>query len=335
MSDPARRAQLQAIRLAALVREHLGGPEVVFESGVFPGGAALRVGPVAWVLVDEAAERSLGGALAWALRSGASSLTLVADHSTGLLARRASGFSYPIEVVHAEGRTLLPALAEPLVAEVGVSDHHRQFEAVILEAGAEVVHEHGVVAGEVDGLEVCRVVDDPALGVTRLEVGVGAHDREAFLLMHGDRPTATALADVVRSVATVRRNDVQGHPLARLAGERALRQRLVAQPGLLGATTVRPVSPPVPRLNLKDPTPCVAVARIEAEERTGGEAREVTVVCSTGVDLDVVPFTVDAMSATRCGAAVVVVPQRDALEIQHRLAALVRRPVAVVSVALA
>ncbi len=55
------------------------------------------------------------------------------------------------------------------------------------------------------GLEVCRVVDDPATGAVRLEVGVGAHDREAFAIMHGDVPTVEALAGVVRAVAEHRR----------------------------------------------------------------------------------------------------------------------------------
>ena len=55
--------------------------------------------------------------------------------------------------------------------------------------------EHGVLLGEVDGLEVCRVV--LVDGVAHLEVGVGRHDREAFALMHGDVPPAEALVGVV------------------------------------------------------------------------------------------------------------------------------------------
>ena len=52
-----------------------------------------------------------------------------------------------------------------------------------------MVVEHGVVTGEVRGLEVCRVVDDRTTGDgVRLEVGVGAHDREAFAIIHGDVP---------------------------------------------------------------------------------------------------------------------------------------------------
>lgn len=325
-ADPSRRARLNAIKLSALVREHLGESALVAEPSPYPGGAALLVGTTAWVLADEAPHRSLGGALGWALRSGAERLCLVAEASTGLLARRAAGFGVPVDVFAAHGRSLVRAEAEPRPAEASVSDAHRVFEPVILAAGAVVVHEHGVVAGEVDGLEVCRVVDDPATGETRLEVGVGAHDREAFLLMHGNRPTAEALADVVGSVRGHRRADVQGHPLARLAAERLLRSRLIEDPSPIGASEVRTVSPPVPRTSLKDATPCAAVAVVDGVETA--------VVCSVGIDLDAVPFTVDTLGSTGLGSALLVVPPRDAVDLQRRLAALVRWPVSVVAVAL-
>lgn len=326
-ADSSRRARLNAVKLAALVRDHLGDAGVVVEPAPFPGGAALTVGTTAWVLADETPHRVLGGALGWAMRAGAERLCLIAEASTGLLARRAGGLGFPVEVFHADGRVLLPAVAEPLLVEPSVSEEHRAFEQVILDAGAEVVHEHGVVAGEVDGLEVCRVVDDPALGVTRLEVGVGAHDREAFLMLHGGRPTAEALAEVVTVVRGHRRGDVQGHPLSRLAGERLLRTRLIADPGLLGASAVRAVSPPVPRTSLKDATPCAAVATVDGTD--------VAVVCSVGVDLDVVPFTVDVLAASDLPSAMVVLPPRDAIDLQHRLAALVERPVRIVTVPVA
>jgi len=61
-----------------------------------------------------------------------------------------------------------------------------------------------------------------------VEVGVGRHDREAFALVHGDVPTADALASVVESVRSHRRSGGPMHPLARLASERWLRASLVA-----------------------------------------------------------------------------------------------------------
>ena len=93
----------------------------------------------------------------------------------------------------------------------------------------------------------------------RLEVGVGAHDREAFLLIHGAVPPDEALGGVVDGVREHRRVGAAPHPLNRLASERLLRETLLADPSLVGASTLRSAAPPVPRQNVKDAVPCVAV----------------------------------------------------------------------------
>ena len=231
MTDVERHSRLLGIKLRALVAEHLGtdvGGEVIGH----PNGVGLIVGDVAWVLIEGPASRSLGGALALAIRNGATSLQLVADADTGLLARRAERFSFPISVWFAQERTLLAAVAEPLADPPVVTPEHLEFIDIIEAAGATPNIEHGVVAGEVRGLEVCRVVDEPtvghiaeigdfdALGVQSdavlLEVGVGANDREAFRLLHGDIPTIEALGVVVEVVAAQRSAETVQHPLNRL-----------------------------------------------------------------------------------------------------------------------
>jgi hypothetical protein len=323
MSDPSRLARLNAIKLATLVREHLG-VDAEFVQGEFPGGAALCHGDDAWVLLADRPERGLGAALAWALRQGAATLQVVAESGTGLLARRAEAFTEPISVWHAEGRMLLPAVAEPLPVPPPVPAAHREFLDVILQSGAEPHEEFGVFSGEVRGLEVCRVVDDPYLHATRLEVGVGVHDREAFATLHGDQPAPVALARVVEAVLQHRGGGATGHPLSRLAQERLLRARLVDDPSLIGATVVELAQPPVPRLNLKDPVPCVAVATIEGER--------VAVVCSMGVDLDAVPYAVDARAALGLSRCLLVVPTRDAIPVQYLLAEGARPAVTIVPV---
>lgn len=323
MTDPSRLARLNAIKLATLVREHIG-VDAEFVPGEFPGGAALRHGDDAWVLLADRPDRGLGAALAWALRQGAGTLQVVAESGTGLLARRAEHFAVPVVVWHAEGRVLLPAVPEPLPAPPPVPEAHRQFLDVIVESGATPHEEFGVLSGEVRGLEVCRVVDDPYLHATRLEVGVGVHDREAFAMLHGDQPAPVALARVVEAVLQHRGGGATGHPLSRLAQERLLRARLVDDPALIGATAVELAQPPVPRLNLKDPVPCVAVAII------GGE--RVAVVCSMGVDLDAVPYAVDARAAVGLERCLLVMPTRDAIPVQQLLADAVRPPLTIVPV---
>jgi hypothetical protein len=310
------REQLLAVKLAALVRDHCrSGDRAVasLQPGEFGGGAALMVGRTAWVLLDDRPERGLGSAMAWALRQNATEVNLLAEHGAGTLARRADGWTPPVHVWQVAGRDLQPATPEPLPTATALPIEHAALESLIVDGGAEPIVEHGVLRGEVDGLEVCRVVTDPHTDAVRLEVGVGAHDREAFQLLHGDRPTGEALADVVRSVRDHRRPGATRHPLNLLAQERALRARLVAEPGLINASHVRPVAPPIPRQNVKDAVPCVAQATIASHQ--------VTVVCSTGVDLDVVPFAVDAMAACGTDECLIVLPARDSLDIQHRLAA--------------
>ena len=71
-----------------------------------------------------------------------------------------------------------------------------------------------------------------------------------------------------------------------------LRWQLVTEPSLIGAVTLTPVAPPVPRLNVKDAVPCVAAGR-------DASGAAIVVVCSTGVDLDLIPFAADARRRSR------------------------------------
>ena len=289
--DPQRRTALLGLKLGALVRDHAdGGPAVL---GSFGAGAALARDGQAWVLADERPERILGPALAWARQQGLEAeVNVVVDDpaAAGVVARRARYFAAPPKVWRVDGRALVAADPAPFDPPPPVVDDRLSLLALIEEAGAVPVVEHGVVAGEVAGLEVCRAVIDPDLAVTRLEVGVGAHDREAFSLVHGDVPPLEALADVVAKVAEHRRPGADPHPLNRLNAERLLRWRLIEEPHLVGALVLEPAPPPVPRPNLKDPVPCVAVG-------VDTDGQPVVVVSSVGIDLDLVPFAADARSA--------------------------------------
>ncbi len=142
-------------------------------------------------------------------------------------------------------------------------------------------------------------------------------------MMHGVT-TAESLQRVVTTVAEHRRWDAPPHPFNRLARERLLRWQLVSEPLLIGAAMLDPVAPPVPRLNLKDPVPCVAAGRDEA-------GAGVVAVCSVGVDLDLIPYAADARLAVEAGGdviarLVVVTPARDRVTVTEQLAGLLRRP---------
>jgi hypothetical protein len=351
----SRRGELLTIKLRALVSDHLAKPVAAeSEPGGFANGAALVVDGRAWVLIDGDAHRSLGPALAWAIRHGATSLDLIAESHTGLLARRAERFSFPIVVWYPVERTLLPAVPEPVARPPAANPVHLEVREVIEGAGATFTVEHGVVTGEVHGLEVCRVVDSPTsgyfdepdggapisatpFGVTStvagggegggviVEVGVGGPDREAFRIIHGDLPTVTALAEVVATVAGHRTPGAAPHPLNRLAQERLLRWRLEQDPSLVDLQRVVPAEPPLPREGLNEVVPCVA-----SGTSVDGVTRRI--VCSVGVDLDLVPFVADVQAITsrdnEDGAPIlVVVPTRDLMSITRELAALLSEPV--------
>lgn len=326
MSDTDRKARLFALKLHALIVENFAGTSTnVSEVVSLSTGAAVKAGDEVFVLVDERHERGLGMSLAWAAKHGAGRLHVLAERGTGTLARRAAEFTMDIDVWHVDQRSVIPAIATPLTPEARAPETHMSFVDTIADAGADVVIEHGTVCGEVRGLEVCRVVTDQFTGVDRLEVGVGAHDREAFGLMHGDTPTVDSLRRIVDVVRRHRATGADPHPLNRLGGERALRSRVVDDPSMVGLAMLTPAAPAEPRPNLKDPVPCVALG-------TAPDGHAVITVFSSGIDLDVVPFAADArlFHGSPDTELVIVVPERDASPVTRRTASMLRHPARVV-----
>jgi hypothetical protein len=322
--DPARRSALLGIKLAALVNDHAG--EAPIAASTLPGGAALTRLGEAWVLADEKPHRILGQALAWTRRQPdiATLHVLVEPEHAGVVARRATAFATDVHVWEVHDRRLLPALPAPVDPVPSVEPDLLALAGEIAAAGADPVCEWGVLVGEVEGLEVCRVVRSKETNEVTLQVGIGAHDREAFAMLHGDRPPLVALQGVVGAVAPHRKLGAAPHALNRIATERLLRASLINDPSIVGATRLMPSDPPVPRSNVKDPVPCVAVGH-----DINGQA--VTVVCSVGIDLDLVPFAADARIRSS-GRLIIVIPERDAHAVTQDLLRLLIEPADVVTV---
>lgn len=328
--DGDRLASLRAAKLRALVGDRLCGE--IREQRPVPGGAALVAGDHAWVLLDESAAAGVGRAVAWSDQHGATGLHLVAAVDAGVVARRAGHFERGITVFAVDGRELSRADPDPFVQPPEVPAAALVLAGLIVDAGAEVVVEHGVVLGEVDGLEIARVVCEPSgiggvdAGRVRLEVGVGRHDRDAFAMLHGALPPADALARVVAAVRAARRPAGGAHPLNRLAGERRLRRRVLGSPALVGACHLEPAEPTLVRGSVKDSSAAIAVG-------VDDHGDPVVVACSVGIDLDLVPSAADARACHAPGARLVVaVAERDAHPVTHRLAAALRSPAQVVVV---
>lgn len=290
----------------------------------FPGGAALVDGDEGWVLLAGDAGPKLGAALAWARRTGVTRVSVVVDDAdaAGLLARRAALFTPSPGVWGIDGAALVPAVAAMAPVPLPAPEAP-ELRALLTEAGLTVVDEDGMALGELLGLEVARIVHGP--DGPELDVGVGRADRELTAMAHADLSPAARLARVVDIVGRERRPEAPPHPINRLVPERWLRASLVADPGLIGASALRPVPSVVGRRNLRETAVATAVG-------TDPAYRGLVVTCSAGVDLDLVPAAADDRAAHAPGARLVLALRaRDALPLTAELAAMVDPPAEIVT----
>jgi hypothetical protein len=263
--------------------------------------------------------------MVWAGRRDARELHVLVDDSRSDPDQTAAEWSVPPIVWVVEGRTVTPAVPAPPPAPAAPPAPAMAFAGLLTAGGADPVVEWGVLVGEVLGLEVARVVDD---GVAwRLEVGVGCLDRGARAEMRPHQIGREAVAEVVRVVRDRRRPGVPRHPANTLARERWLRAAVIADPSLVGMSELTPVPPPLPGRGLRQGTAAPAAG-------TDPSGRHAIVVCSTGVDVDVVPTAADARRAhgRPDDRLVIAVPRGDDYPVTRALAASLRHPAEVVVV---
>jgi hypothetical protein len=298
------------------------------------GAATLLEDGSGLVLVQRDADRALGAALAWSVRHGATATTCVVDvgvdglpqrHAAGLVAAKAAALASPPAVLAVVGSTVEPVQPAPLPApgphQPAEAASFRLEDAAAARADV-VVHQDGSLTFEVLGLEVARVAADGTMAV-----GAGKHDREATSELYGDQPPREALVRAAEVVRQERTPQAAPGPANLLQRERWLRQALVEGPGLPPSAGVAgplvAVSDPEPPVDLRRPRPAGATA----------EEGRVLVVCSAGVDLDLVPTAawLRAWAAPAAERVVLVVPTGDDQPILHDLAPLLPVPAAVVA----
>ncbi len=267
--------------------------------GSFPRGAALLDAGTAWVLIDEAGPRSLGGVLAWARRAGADQVELVlsgTDESVAAdLARRASQCTRPVTVT-TDDATIVAGAPFPVVLD-GPQDVDSLVETIRV-SGCEVILEHGIIRGEWLGLEVCRIEGGA------LDVGVGKSDREIARLTHASMSASEAIAAVLAQIEGHRRAGAPFHPMRQLCRERWVRHQLLAEPALVGVSELAPIETTVARQNLREDHPALAIGHKV-------DGAPVLVVCTVGADLDVVPLAEDTRRARHPEATMVIVHPAD------------------------
>ncbi len=322
---------MDAERLAALrmARLRAVAPLEGAEETLTAFGPTLLRGSAAWAsIVDRAA---LVGAVVWALRNELRELDVVLDPDETTdptaVSTTAALLGRPvIRVWLPTGDTLdevRPVRSAP-VTMPSVPERCASLSAVLREHGVDPVVELDAIVGEIAGLEVARIdlAGDPPV----LSVGVGRFDRDLNeMLGEADRTEPVAqLVTAVRAVSEHRRPGARPHPLNRLRRERWLRSAIVAEPGLVDCTALVPL-PPLAVEGLRTPSPAPAL-------QAGDDP--VLVVCSAGVDPTLVPDAAEMRERYAPDARILlVVPTGDDYPVTHEIAAALRAPASVVSVA--
>jgi hypothetical protein len=363
--DADRRAALNAAKLAALVagrwgagareRHALGSAAALLGPPTPPAAeradqpAGRPAGRSAWVLADGAPDRALGPALVWADRHQVDDLHVIVDvdapgsalargggadgaaAAIGALARQAGLFAPPQPTVwRVDGTALVAADAAPAPAPVEAPAPPELVD-LLIDAGLEIVVEGGIVRGEVNGLEVARIVEGQTtagvpIEAPQLEVGVGKADRELTAMVHGDLPPVDQLGRVVEIAREHRQPGAPRHPLNQLVPDRWLRAVLCRAPALVGLSSLRPAEGTRPRPNLSERDAAIAAG-------LDNEGVPVVVACSVGIALDLVPTAADAREAIDPAARLLLaVPERDDHPTIRRLAARLRSPAEVVPI---
>jgi hypothetical protein len=342
--DTERRAALNGAKLAGLVAGRWGPadrrPGAFGATATLVDLAAATPTRTGWVLPDGTADRALGPALAWADRQQVDDLHVLAEpgpDAAGLLARQAALFAPAPSVWAVEGTSLAPAVPAPAPVPAAAPAPSDLVD-LLIDAGLEIVVEGGMVRGEINGLEVARIVhghttagepiDEP-----QLEVGVGKADRELAAMVHGGLPAVAQLGRVVEIVRQHRRPGAPRHPLNQLVPDRWLRAVLCRRPDLVGLRALRPAEGARPRPNLSQRDIAVATG-----ETPDGDP--VVLACTVGIALDLVPTAADARVAIEAprppsappSALVLAVPARDDHPSIRHLAARLRAPAQVVTV---
>lgn len=313
------KAGLWRAKLRGLARDHFDRAEGTDHP--MPWGAALELNGVWTALLEVAPERSFGQALVLAARNQAQSLDLLVESDAASVARRAQLFDPSPSVWVIDGTDLVPA--EASVPERIVAAAIEPDIAALLDVDdVDIIIEHGVIIGECRGLEVARVTGTGA--EQRLDVGVGAYDQGAFVVMNPDLTPDEALSNVVEQVMKFRRRGGEPHPINRLARERWVRSELLADPGQIGMASIEAVEPMTPREGIKDVTIAAAVGVATSGER-------VLVACTVGIDLDAVPAAADLAAQHSVDRVMIMLPDRDRHPIVQAVADQSRLPIEFVS----
>ncbi|MGB3411426.1 MAG: hypothetical protein WBA45_09510 [Microthrixaceae bacterium] len=317
------RERLLASKLTGLVRSLRPVGEGASEPEARGALTVMTDGARAYGLIEMGGPGPVASAVLWARRNGCAELVLFVDEAASTGARFASYFSsgdVRVSVLEVAGSTASAVVAEPAPATIPAPIVPHDLIDVLRAQQLEVVAEHGVIRGELLGLEVARLVRWPAANggddELHLEAGVGRFDRDAVAAVNADMSPEDALGRTLEVVRKHRYSGAPVHPLQLLSRERWLRVSLLADPGRVGAKRLEAVAMTTEAPGMRDPHPAAAYG----EHRDG---QSLIAVCSTGINMATVPLAADLRAALDPSAdLVILVPERDRHSATVELAAM-------------
>ena len=275
--DNERLSALAAIKLRGLLSEHL--PETTFEVVSAGVGAAAIIEDRAWLYQPGDDIDAVGPALVWAAARQVAAVNIVVDDSA-LAANAISGLDESVQVWQASERTLIPVSASDL-DQVTPSPADHPLWSALVDAGLDIVPDHGIWLGELCGLEVARLTTDSTGPVIKL--GVGAYDRGAFDALFPNSSPVDELPRVIDMVAGYRYAGAAPHLLNRLVHERWLRCVATQDPSIVGLVSLEAIPGPSLRAGLHTNVPDAALG-------DDADGNSVLVVFSAGLDTSVTAF---------------------------------------------
>ncbi len=265
-------------------------------------GACAVASGQGWVYYPKTVRGILGTAVVWGVSKNVAELNLVVDEGAGELAFTASAFKDPRPGVWlVTGRSM--SKVEPLAPSIEPAPDCTELTAELSAAGLDVVADHGVWLGEINGLELARVGKRD--GECSIDIGVGAYDQFASAaLTPDDRDVPEALANVISMVSPHRCAGAEPHAIGRLVRSRWLRSQLLRDPALIGLESLNPVPLLFPRPGLMESQPAAALGR-------KADGSSVLVACTVGLDIGIAETAAGLAALHQPDEVIVVVPPRD------------------------
>ena len=295
-----RLAELAAAKLRALVTEHL---EIeTAEAHRLGGGASVVAGGEGWIYFPTQSPGVLGTAVIWANANSCNAINLIVDDGAGELAFAASAFAAPRPTIwEVSGRDM--AVVEAQSPSIEPPPDCAELTAIMVSVGLDVVADHGVWLGEINGLEVARVGSRE--GGCAIDIGVGAYDQFASAaLTPEDRDAAEALENVISMVRPHRSADSAPHALGRLVRSRWLRSQVVADPSIIGLDSLNPIPLLFARPGLMETQPAAGLGATV-------DGAVALVTFTVGLDLGIAETTAGLAALHEPDEIIVVVPPRD------------------------